>query len=123
MRAEELGKRMLHYFRTAGCEGSEYKEDLPSFVRFANSAGLTGAALRAICKEDEAFARVYAECEEILADRITDGALHRRLDGSFAKFLLLSRFGFDEAREESEPFAVEILLKEPDNDERKGGDV
>ena len=123
MRTKELAKRMLHYFRTAGCEGSEYKEDLPSFVRFASAVGMTGATLRGLCKKSAAFARIYAECEEILADRITDGALHRRLDGSFAKFLLLSRFGFDEVREEKDPFAVEILLKEPDENEKKGGDV
>ena len=122
MDAEELGKRMLHYFRTAGWEGSEYKEDLPSFVRFANAVGLTGATLRGLCKKDAAFAATYAECEEILADRIADGALHRRLDGSFAKFLLLSRFGFDEVRETDAPFAVEILLKEPEED-KKGGDL
>lgn len=110
-----LGEKMLHYFQTAGCEGSEHREDLPSFVRFAHSLGTTVGALRRFKEQDADFRAVWEECEEILADRITDGALHRRLDGSFAKFLLTARFGFAEKTEAlDEPFAVEILLKEPD---------
>ena len=110
-----LGERMLNYFKTAGCEGSEYKEDIPSFVRFAHSLGTTVGALRRFKEQNADFRAVWEECEEILADRITDGALHRRLDGSFAKFLLTARFGFAEKGEtQEEPFGLEILLKEPD---------
>ena len=115
MTTEALGEKMLHYFKTAGCEGSEYKEDLPSFVRFAHTLGTTVGALRRFKEQNADFRAVWEECEEILADRIMDGALHRRFDGSFAKFLLTARFGFAEKAEtESEPFAVEILLKEPE---------
>ena len=115
MTPEALGKRMLHSFKTAGCEESEYKEDLPSFVRFAHTLGTTVGALRTFKEQNADFRAVWEECEEILCDRITDGALHRRLDGSFAKFLLTARFGFTEKREEEgEPFGIEILLKEPD---------
>lgn len=115
MTTEKLGEKMLHYFKTAGCEGSEYKEDLPSFVRFAHTLGTTVGALRRFKEQNAEFRAVWEECEEILSDRIMDGALHRRLDGSFAKFLLTARFGFAEKPEtENEPFAVEILLKEPE---------
>ena len=115
MTTEKLGEKMLHYFKTAGCEGSEYKEDLPSFVRFAHTLGTTVGALRRFKEQNADFRAVWEECEEILSDRIMDGALHRRLDGSFAKFLLTARFGFAEKLEtENEPFAVEILLKEPE---------
>ncbi len=111
---EALGEKMLNYFRKAGAEGSDAREDLPSFVRFAQSLGTTTGALRRFKEQNAGFAEVWEECEEILCDRITDGALHRRLDGSFAKFLLTTRFGFAEKAEaEDEPFAVEILLKEP----------
>ena len=115
MTTETLSERMLHYFKTAGCEGSEYKEDIPSFVRFAHSLGTTVGALRRFKEQNADFRAVWEECEEILADRITDGALHRRLDGPFAKFLLTARFGFAEKGEaQEEPFGLEILLKEPD---------
>ncbi len=110
-----LGEKMLHYFKTAGCEGSEYKEDIPSFVRFAHTLGTTVGALRRFKEQNADFRAVWEECEEILCDRIIDGALHRRFDGSFAKFLLTARFGLAEKAEaEDEPFGVEILLKEPD---------
>ena len=111
-----LGEKMLHYFKTAGCEGSEYKEDLPSFVRFAHTLGTTVGALRRFKEQNADFRAVWEECEEILCDRIIDGALHRRFDGSFAKFFLTARFGFAENAEgEDEPFGVEILLKEPES--------
>lgn len=110
-----LGERMLNYFKTAGCEGSEYKEDIPSFVRFAHALGTTVGALRRFKEQNADFRAVWEECEEILCDRITDGALHRRLDPSFAKFLLTARFGFTEkSTADDEPFSVEILLQEPD---------
>ena len=113
MTPEALGEKMLHYFRTAGSEGSE-ERDLPSFVRFAQIIGTTVGAMRRFREQNTAFADVWTECEEILCDRIVNGALHRRLDGSFAKFLLSSRFGFAEKAEtENTPFDVEILLKEP----------
>ena len=115
MTPQMLGEKMLHYFKTAGCEESEYKEDIPSFVRFAHILGTTVGALRRYKEQNADFRAVWEECEEILCDRITDGALHRRLDGSFAKFLLTARFGFAEKQSvEDEPFSVEILLKEPD---------
>ena len=116
MTTEALGEKMLHYFKTAGCEGSEYKEDIPSFVRFAHTLGTTVVALRRFKEQNADFRAVWEECEEILCDRITDGALHKRLDASFAKFLLTARFGFAEKGEETEePFGVEILLKEPES--------
>ena len=115
MTPEALGEKMLHYFKTAGCEGSEFREDLPSFVRFAHAIGTTVMALRRFKEQNTDFRAAWEECEEILCDRITDGALHKRFDASFAKFLLSARFGFaDKAEENTEPFGVEILLKEPE---------
>ena len=109
MTPKALGEKMLLYFRTAGCEGSEYREDVPSFVRFAHALGTTVGEMRRFKEQNADFRAAWEECEEILCDRIVDGALHRRLDGSFAKFLLTEK---EEA--EVEPFGVEILLKEPD---------
>lgn len=110
----KLEQKMLHYFRTAGSAESEYKEDIPSFVRFAHLCGMDMQSLREACDESESLSRTYRECEEILADRIVDGALHKRLDASFAKFLLTARFGYSEKKEDDDgEFELEILLKEP----------
>ena len=115
MTSETLGKKMLEYFRTAGSEKDGGRDELPSFTAFAHSLGTTTGALRRFKEQDASFRAVWEECEELLCDRIIDGALHRRLDGSFAKFLLTSRYGLAEkSADGEEPFAVEILLKEPE---------
>ncbi len=110
-----LAQKMIRYFETAGCEGSEYKELLPSFVRFAHRENLSVKALSAMREESAPFREAYEECEEILKDRITDGALCRRLDSSFAKFLLSARYGYSDKEEDggSEAFSLSVTVKEP----------
>ena len=106
---------MLRYFRSSNEEDSRGSEGLPSFTAFAHSLGTTVGALRRFKEQNAEFRAVWEECEELLCDRIIDGALHRRLDGSFAKFILTARYGLaDRETKEEEPFAVEILLKEPE---------
>lgn len=115
MTPEALGERMLHYFRTQNGDGGKGTEELPSFTAFAHSLGTTAGALRRFKEQNADFRAVWEECEELLCERIIDGALHRRLDGSFAKFILTARYGLaDRSHEEEAPFAVEILLKEPE---------
>ena len=65
---------------------------------------------------------LYEECEEILADRILEGALCKQFDASFAKFLLAARFGYSDKKEEkaNEEFSLEILLKEPSFEQKEG---
>lgn len=118
MTPETLGKKMLDYFRAAGSEENGGRETLPSFTAFAHSLGTTVGAMRRFKEQNESFRAAWEECEELLCDRIIDGALHRRLDGSFAKFLLTSRYGLAEKATESDaPFCVEIQLKEPEPQE------
>ena len=108
---KQLGNRMLHYFRSESADG---KDVLPSFVRFAAMEKTSMHQLRELRKKNKRFALIAEECEEILCDRIADGALHRRLDGSFAKFLLSERYGYTAAKEgEEESFGVKISLSEP----------
>lgn len=76
-----LRQRMYSYFRDY--DGPGY----PSLSKFAKEVGLTVAELEAF-RKNPAFERVYAECMEIRRDMITDGALMKRADASFAKFLL-----------------------------------
>ena len=105
--AKALGERMQRYF----LEESE----LPSFVRFAAKEGMTVHELRKLCEKYKALAIAYEESVEILCDRIAIGALFKRLDGSFAKFLLSERYGYTEKGEaEEEALGVKITLSEPD---------
>ena len=115
MKTNELKKQMLHYFRTAGCAESPFKEDLPSFVRFAHRVGTDMQTLRAKRNKSKSFDKAWIECEHILADRIVDGALHKRFDASFSKFLLSACFGYSDKKEETagEEHSVSITLKEP----------
>ncbi len=106
-----LGQRMLHYFRG---EDPKAEGGLPSFVRFAAKERISMHELRRLCEKNKSFARIYDECEETLCDKIADGALHKRLDGSFAKFLLAERYGYTKKKEEAEEsYGVTISLSEP----------
>ena len=78
---EDLPKRMYLYF-CSFCEAGA-----PSFSKFARSAGLTLSELESFRDRAE-FERAYRECNEIRRDYLIDGALTRRLDPSFVKFLL-----------------------------------
>ncbi len=109
---KQLGNRMLHYFRSA-CKSADGKEVLPSFVRFAAMEEISTHQLRELREKNTAFAKIAEECEEILCDRIVEGALYRRLDGSFAKFLLSEKYGYTEGKEKEEGFGVRISLSEP----------
>lgn len=72
---------MYIYFRDY--EGAGY----PSISKFARVVGLTVAELEKF-RKNPAFERAYSECMEIRQDMIIDGALAKRADASFAKFLL-----------------------------------
>lgn len=109
---KQLGNRMLHYFRSE-CKGADGKEVLPSFVRFAAIEETSMHQLRELREKNAGFAKIAEECEEILCDRIVEGALHKRLDGSFAKFLLSEKYGYTEGKEKEEGFGVRISLSEP----------
>ena len=108
---QELSRRMLRYFLD---DGAETGSDIPSFVRFAAIEKIGIHKLRELRETNKAFATVWEECREILCDKVADGALHRRLDGSFAKFLLSEKYGYTLGEEtEEEAFGVRITLTEP----------
>lgn len=62
---------------------------LPSFSKFARSIGVTTQDIEQFRNHKE-FDRAYRECNEIKRDYLTDYALCKRFDPSFAKFLLSS---------------------------------
>ena len=75
-------KRMYIFFKSySDLSGA------PSFVKFAESIGVTLADLERFRAHYE-FDRSYRECSEIRRDYLIDNALTRRFDPSFVKFLL-----------------------------------
>ena len=110
---KNMGKRMIAYFTAEG-------EVLPSFVRFAHLIGADTETLALWRRRYPAFERAYRECREILCDRIVYGAMHKRFDPSFSKFLLTARFGWAEKEEDGEDreFALRIRVLE-DGEEDK----
>lgn len=121
-RIKKVAERMLDYFRTAGKPGSEFEaEDIPSFVRFAGREGIFTEQLWQWQEENRSFKQAYRECERILADRIADHALHKKLDASVARMLLAASLG-QGAEEEKPTFQLKITLCEPEKaDEQDGG--
>ena len=73
----------------------------PSFQKFAKLIGVTTAQLEEF-RAHPGFDRAYRECLEIRRDYITDRALCRRFDPSFAKFLV---------SEEEDVFDGEVAIK------------
>lgn len=109
---EKLPVKMLSYFSYTGENG------LPSFAKFAACTGYTTSALESFRGEHEDFALAYDECRARLFDMIAEGALTKKYDGSFAKFLLSGGLDFRtscEDNEESEEFKVKITVIEQGN--------
>ena len=92
----ELPRRLYKYFITEADSGCA-----PSFSKFARLSGFT---LRELCefRSHGEFDRAYNECLEIRRDVLTDGALCRRFDPSFVKFLLGAEFSVGEASADNE---------------------
>ena len=72
---------------------NEYSETVgaPSFTKFAAKCGVTLAELESF-RNHAKFDAAWRECNEIRRDYLIDNALSRRLDASFAKFLLSLEF-------------------------------
>ena len=79
---KDLPHKLYLYF-------ASYKESFgaPSFLKFARSVGITTADVEAF-REHKEFDKAYRECTEIRRDYLIDGALCKRFDSSFTKFLL-----------------------------------
>ena len=78
---DDLCGRMYHFFLVYDDRG------LPSFAKFARSAGLTAADVERF-RQHPRFEAAYRECQEIRRDYLIDRALDKRFDSSFAKFLI-----------------------------------
>lgn len=73
--------KMYHFFLGYDDRG------LPSFHKFARTAGLTREDIERF-RAYPRFEAAYRECQEIRRDYLIDRALDKRFDASFAKFLI-----------------------------------
>ena len=92
--AKELSRAMLSFFLERVRDA-----ELPSFDKFARSAGLTLSELMELSEAQE-FNEAYRECAEIRRDYLIDAALTKRADPSFVKFLLTEEKDSDGTDEE-----------------------
>ena len=79
----------------------------PSFVKFAESIGVTLADLKRFRVHSE-FDRSYRECSEIRRDYLIDNALTRRFDPSLVKYLIENEDSGD-ATDDSLTVRVEVV--------------
>ena len=93
---------MINYFTSAtkgGC-AEIARNGITSFVKFAKKINTTSRTLRKWATERDdggeykhpEFAEAYEECKAMVADMIEDGALIKRFDASFAKYMLEGRY-------------------------------
>ncbi len=85
-----LERQMLSYF------GGQADGEYPTFSDFAKRIGVSYADLVEWRDAEPRFRTVWEECRERQKNRLILGALMRKFDPTFTKFLLCHEFGFDE---------------------------
>ena len=80
----------------------------PSFEKFAHSIGTTLAVLLGFRRRKK-FDEAYIECSEIRRDYLIDGALAKRFDSSFTKYLLDSEYGAGDSSDGSYSITLKVL--------------
>ena len=93
---DTLPSRLYHFFVT-------YQETngAPSICKFARSIGATTEEVERF-RRHKRFDEAYRECGEIRRDYLIDGALAKRLDSSFTKYLIELEFREDSTEGENE---------------------
>lgn len=104
--------RRLYSFFTSSCESGT----LPSIEKFARSIGATAEEIEEMRAHRE-FERAYREAGEIRRDYLIDGALTRRYDPSFTKFLLSYEFDMDEKDKKKDDTGLDVTLQVLDGKE------
>jgi hypothetical protein len=82
----------------------------PSFEKFARGIGMTLEDIERFRSHTE-FERAYRECNEIRRDYLIDNALCKRMDSSFAKFILGCEYGMGEKDIKDEDRLLEVKLE------------
>lgn len=74
---------------------------IPSFSKFARSIGVTLSTLSEF-RNKKRFDDAWRECSEIRRDYLIDGALTKKFDSSFTKFILTEEGASKELGENEE---------------------
>ena len=106
----DMPRRLYSFFANSADSGN-----IPSFEKFARSIGATLEDIENM-RSHKKFDMAYREAGEIRRDYLIDGALTRRYDPSFTKFLLSYEFGMDEKAKEKDDTGIEVTLKVLEND-------
>ena len=107
---KDLPRKMYTYFIGYSDAGA------PSFIKFAISIGATLDDINHYRKHNE-FDRAYRECSEIRRDYLIDNGLAKRIDSSFAKFVLSSEFKMGEEKISDEERNIQVTLEVVDNED------
>ncbi len=102
---KELPARLLSFFDFSAGEG------LPTFSDFRRQEGLCLRDFSRFLKRAD-FAAAVAEANARLADALRVGALTKRYDPSFVKFLLTEADGGQDGEAAERRFSVEIRVVE-----------
>ena len=92
----DMARKMYSYFLSCEAGGT-----IPSFSKFARSIGTTKATIEKF-RRYKKFNEAYLECNEIRRDYLIDGALAKRLDSSFTKYLIDIEYGDGDVGEKNE---------------------
>lgn len=101
----QLSKRLIAYF------SFEAGEIPPTFSGFRASLGMSLAEYRALCRDD-IFRAAVDEAEARYLDTLTVGALLKKYDTGFVKYLLDLHRGESEEATSPEATVVEIRVVE-----------
>ncbi len=109
---KELCAAMLRYFSlpTEGAWDEIRERGLPSFLKFANSMGITLEELKGYREKHAEFRSAYSECEARLYDLLVDGVLMKRFDSTFARLLLQAREESVEEGDTQKSFALTLTV-------------
>ena len=99
-------RQMLTYFETA--QAPEY----PTFSEFAVRLGTVPEDIERWKERHPAFRAAYDACRARQEALLVSGALAKKYDPTFAKFLLTTKFGYGEETDTGGEFSVNIRVED-----------
>ena len=106
---DEYCEKMLAYFQS--------DRGFPTFETFAASIGVVRSTLNNWCEKHARFRHIYARCKDIQLGKTIEGALCRRYEPSFAKFICTACHGLREKTETDATLRFEVELPQEIDEE------
>ena len=86
---KDMPRRLIEYYRSQAQSGQ-----IPFLVNFCLENSLSIRTAHSWVEKYKEFEAAYEECKQIQASMIEQSALSRRIDASFAQFLLRASHGY-----------------------------